>query len=170
MHVATSQNLARPDTHGFTLIELVVVISVLAILAAVALPRLVTVSEESHTANAQGTSAAFEAGASIVHGKWLSQGGGASVPTEGGGTVSVNTLGWPGRDLPPGLTQAECRDVFTEVLQDGLTVDPGYTPFTPGWGALSGGVLCAWIYERDISPLRLILYNSATGVTQFLVI
>jgi MSHA pilin protein MshA len=50
---------------GFTLIELVVVVAILAILAAIAVPRFVDLSVESHNAAARGVAGSIASGTSI---------------------------------------------------------------------------------------------------------
>lgn len=63
----------KPEQHGFTLIELVVVIALLAILAAFAIPRYAGLEREARTAAILGISGSIRSGAALVHGLWLSQ-------------------------------------------------------------------------------------------------
>lgn len=58
---------------GFTLIELVVVIALLAILAAFAIPRYAGLEREARSASVLGVSGSIRSGAALVHGLWLSQ-------------------------------------------------------------------------------------------------
>jgi MSHA pilin protein MshA len=57
----------QPRQTGFTLIELVIVIVVLGILAAVAMPRLQNIDTDARKAATQGTIAALQSAATITY-------------------------------------------------------------------------------------------------------
>ena len=77
---------------GFTLIELVVVIALLAILAAFAIPRYAGLEREARAATILGVSGSIRSGAALVHGLWLSQG---VNPVVMEGSIISLTEGYP---------------------------------------------------------------------------
>ncbi|MGI2258402.1 type II secretion system protein [Shewanella sp. GXUN23E] len=85
--------------NGFTLIELVVVIIILGILAVVAAPKFINLSDDAELSAAQGTAGALKSAVSMVHAKALIAGPSAEltevVVDAAGNKVAVNATGYP---------------------------------------------------------------------------
>ena len=108
------------NSKGFTLIELVVVIVILGILAAVALPRFINVSKDAHESAVKGTGGALAAAVLLVRSQWeVNRSNGTdttpntNVTGFGDGTVDVNASGGP---LGTGAA-LDCVQVWNTILQ-----------------------------------------------------
>ena len=74
---------------GFTMIELIMVIVILGILAAVAIPRFADLGAEARISKMKAAKGALQAGYTMVHGTWLAKGS----PVAGtGNSTSANSV------------------------------------------------------------------------------
>ncbi len=80
---------------GFTLIELVVVIALLGILAAFAIPRFASLEREARSATTQGLSGSVRSAAAMAHGLFLATG---ATPVNMEGNNIAITNGYPDAD------------------------------------------------------------------------
>ena len=80
---------------GFTLIELVIVVVILGILAAAALPRFSDLSTDARISAVNGLAGSLRSAASIAHATQLAKGYSAAIPVSLDGTSIAMSAGYP---------------------------------------------------------------------------
>ncbi len=104
--------------NGFTLVELVTVITILGILAAFAFPRFAALEKEARIATVNGLASSLRSASALAHSLWLVQGSPGTVDMEGNTITMVN--GYP--------NLATIDDTLVDL--SGFTFDPGTGIFT----------------------------------------
>ncbi len=166
---------------GFMIVELVVVIILLGILAATALPRFIDVDDDAHAAAFSGVLGGFQTGVALYHAQWIADGqasAGTQVPEFN--NLRVTAQGYPYSNTSqtgdvPTVSQ-DCEDIFVGVLQSSPSVGDAaalanVTGSATDYTAVRNGANCEYYYtgqnnaSGDTVPL--FTYFSATGsVTQ----
>jgi MSHA pilin protein MshB len=106
---------------GFSLIELVIVIVILGLLAATAIPRFLNVTDDAENASVDGVAGGLATAVGFVRAQWEVDGRRNNSVVLDGSSVALDTrFGFPtgtANTNATSMTDANCLQVFNTVLQ-----------------------------------------------------
>jgi MSHA pilin protein MshB len=171
--VLPGRNGTGKANQGFTLIEMVVVIALISILAAVALPRMLETYDNAHEAAVFGAGGAMASAVVLVRAQWVANGQSlAVIGVNGFGNddVATSSEGWP-TDVGQGAGSShnavmDSPDRCVRIWQGVLVAN---APSVSANVAVSSDYLvdtvngnCRYNYRRTDQGSN-IVYNARTG-------
>lgn len=152
---------------GFTIIELIVVIALLGILSAVALPRFINVTAQAHDAAVEGAGAGLATGIALLKAQAVADGvlGQAADVNFDGSDMRVNSSGFTIGKAGPATKMASadnCVEIWDGVLQGSGPVAATAAGDKVDYQAAFSGATCTFTYLRGGGE-RSITYESSTG-------
>ena len=149
------------------MIELIVVIVILGVLAATALPRFMTVNEDAQIAAHASTGGAFGSGVSLVKAQWTLNGHTAAVDNLAGyglGDIDTTSSGFPlstdGTNTG-NPTAAQCLQIWNSMLQNPPVGTTTNDATTGDYYVFTSGTTCR--YRPFFNTNLRIDYNTANG-------
>ena len=147
-------NVMYKKQKGFTLIELVMVIVILGILAAFALPRFADLGGDARLASIEGARGAVKSASAIAHSTWLARDSATTVDLDGT-DIDMSSNGYPVATTPSGDSGGITEAAQLDSSDYDLT-NPSTTTFQVELGS------CSFIYDEADGSVTAISPNGAT--------
>lgn len=131
--------MSRSSQRGITMVELAVIIVILGLLAAFALPRYIGLERQARIAAVDGMAGSVRSAANMAHGLWLAQGNPGNITVNG--TSITIAFGYP--------DAAGLARLVNDTSGFDITVAAAKATFTPEGAAMPAG--CSVVYTEATS-------------------
>ncbi|MDF1655901.1 MAG: prepilin-type N-terminal cleavage/methylation domain-containing protein [Coxiellaceae bacterium] len=147
----------RVKSKGFTLVELIIVIVILGILSAFAVPKFIDLTSDANKAANSGVFAAFESAINLAHAKWVAKGKPSSITMQGS-TIPMSAEGWP---------SGNCADLWRGIMSTNTKITTSFDDQgTDQYLAItSSSSVCYFMHLKEL-PYRFIQYNNTKGYVE----
>ena len=167
--------VGKNRSRGFTLLELILVIVLLGVLAAVSAPRFFDISSKANEIAAEGMMVSIRSGLVFYKVRWEISGRSTAVS---GYSMVANSNGVATGILDDGIAhEADCDLIWQELIQDGPAI--AFISGINGWeGTFSGDkwgrsasqlpsetqdIYCHFVYTHGSGNAPMVVYNIMTG-------
>ena len=160
---------------GFTMIELVMVLVIIALLSAIALPRFAKLGSQAEISSNQSVAGQLRAAVNIAHTQWIASGAiasGSTITLENQG-IHLNPKGWPnggaGGVSGTAVGIDHCYIIFSTLLQNPpqSSNDSTVLSDTPAYYVTASGSTCTFqLYAngRAAASNSSITYDVSNGL------
>lgn len=137
------QHQHKQNQQGFTLIELVIVVVILGLLAATAIPRFLNVTEDAEDATVEGVAGGYATGVGLTRAQWEIEGRPSFNQSTNNSFVTIEGLlvgvdgdtGYPTGHLnndnsteDDAMTSVDCQSIFNLIMQSAPSITSTWDP------------------------------------------
>ncbi len=143
---------------GFTLVELIIVIVLLGILSAFAIPKFINLTSKASAAVTENMFASLRVSLSLAHAQWIAKGKPNSITMQGS-VIPMTATGWPGVTH---MSSDACRNIFHSIMESNANTSGHFNTQSENIFVYGSDKTCSFADVHN-NPSRMMQYNTQTG-------